>query len=376
MIHVHAPTEKKKDFNAALNGYRGLCAVLVFVFHVGSAGIILWPSGSPGADLLGALWHSLTYGVEMFFMISGFVILGSLLRHRSIAAFLQDRVSRIFSAWVPALCAVTAMCVLWQIPPLEDRSAGSAAALFLGNLFLLPPIVRFPMIHQVSWSLSYEWVFYITAAVGLLLYRRSQPRYALMAVWFTLGALFIMLFPRALFFLTGIIVFYYRDWFAQRMQWLKFPVLSLFVFLLAWAATGAFLAHLNDTIFDFILDGRIVALLLAFVASLHLFASVTLNASRQTQFLCGSVFQFLGNISYSFYLWHTLVMALFKRIVQAYVVPEVGSGVGLAVFAISSLLVALPVSWISWRLFEVRFAAAMRDWFRRRAELGGPVRAT
>jgi peptidoglycan/LPS O-acetylase OafA/YrhL len=373
---VRSPAEKKKDFNAALNGYRGLCAVLVFIFHIGSAGIILWPSGSPLADMAGALWHSLTYGVEMFFMISGFVILGSLLRHRSIGAFLQDRASRIFSAWVPALCAVTAMCILLQIPPLEDRSAGSAAALFIGNLFLLPPIVQFPMIHQVSWSLSYEWVFYISAAGGLFLYRRGQPRYALMTLWFSLGALFLMLFPRALFFLTGVIVFYYRDWFAQRTRWLKFPAVSFLVFLISWAATGAFMAHLNDTVFDFILDGRIVALLIAFVASLHLFASVTLNASRQTQFLCSRVFQFLGNISYSFYLWHTLVMALFKRLVVAYVVPELGSAVGLAVFAISSLLVALPVSWISWRLFEVRLAASMRDWFRRRAELGGPVRAT
>ncbi len=373
---MRAPGEKKKNFNAALNGYRGLCAALVFVFHLGSAGIILWPSGTPVADLLGALWRSLTYGVEMFFMISGFVILGSLLRHRTIGAFLQDRVSRIFSAWVPALCAVTAVCLLLQIPPLDDRSAGSAAALFVGNLFLLPPIVQFPMIHQVSWSLSYEWVFYITAAVGLFLYRRSQPRYALMTLWFTLGALFIVLFPRALFFLTGIIVFYYRDWFAARTRWLKFPALSFLVFLLAWSATGAFMAHLNDTIFDFLLDGRWVALLVAFVASLHLFASVTLDASRQGRFLSGRVFQFLGNISYSFYLWHTLVMALFKRIVLAYVVPDYGSTAGFAVFGVCSLIVALPVSWISWQLFEVRLAAAMRDWFRRRAELGGPVRAT
>ena len=373
---MRASGEKKKDFNAALNGYRGLCASLVFVFHLGSAGIVAWPSGSLPADLLGTLWHSLTYGVEMFFMISGFVILGSLLRHRTIGAFVQDRISRIFSAWVPALCAVTAVCLLMQIPPLDDRSAGSAVALFLGNLFLLPPIVQFPMIHQVSWSLSYEWVFYLTAAGGLFLYRRAQPRYALLTLWFTLGALFVMLFPRALFFLTGIVVFYHRDWFAARTHWLKFPAVSFIVFLFAWSATGAFMAHLNDTVFDFILDGRWVALLVAFVASLHLFASVTLNASRQARFLCGRVFQFLGNISYSFYLWHTLVMALFKRIVLAYVVPEYGSAVGLAVFGVCSLVVALPVSWISWRLFEVKLATAMRAWFRRRSEVGGTVGAT
>ena len=231
---------RTKNFNAALNGYRGLCAMLVFVFHIGSAGIMAWPSGSAAADAVTYLWSSLTYGVEMFFMISGFVILASLLRHRSIGGFLHDRVARIFSAWIPALCAVTVMCLLLQIPPLKGLSPAEAGALFLGNVFLLPPIVRFPMIHQVSWSLSYEWVFYLTAAMGLFLYRRSSPRHALLALWLTLGALFIMLFPRALFFVTGVLVFKYRDWFAARAQWLRFPLVSLLVFLVAWRATGAF----------------------------------------------------------------------------------------------------------------------------------------
>ena len=103
---MRAPGERKLEFNAALNGYRGLCALLVFIFHVGSAGIVMWPSGSALENLMGNLWYSLTYGVEMFFMISGFVILGSLLRHRTISGFLQDRAIRIFSAWIPALCAV------------------------------------------------------------------------------------------------------------------------------------------------------------------------------------------------------------------------------------------------------------------------------
>ncbi|MBB6094701.1 peptidoglycan/LPS O-acetylase OafA/YrhL [Povalibacter uvarum] len=369
------PTTKKKDFNAALNGYRGLCAMLVFVFHVGSAGILLWPSGNWVKDSITYLWTSLTYGVEMFFMISGFVILASLLRHRSIGGFLHDRVARIFSAWVPALCAVTLMCIVLQIPPLRGLNPIEAAALFVGNLFLLPPIVRFPMIHQVSWSLSYEWVFYLTAAMGLFIYRKSQQRYALLALWLTLGALFIMLFPRALFFVTGVLVFKYRDWFAQRSQWLRFPLVSLLIFLVAWRATGAFKAHMNDTIFDYILDGRWIALVIAFIASLHMFASVTLNASRQATVLCGRIFQFLGNISYSFYLWHALVMAFMKKFITPLILPEYGVAVALTVFAVGSLAVSLPVSWISWRLFEVKLANVMRGASTRRAEVGGTVRA-
>ena len=70
-----APKSQGPEFNVALNGYRGLCALLVFVFHVGSAGVTDWPADSLGGEATGYLWSSLTYGVEMFFMISGFVIL-------------------------------------------------------------------------------------------------------------------------------------------------------------------------------------------------------------------------------------------------------------------------------------------------------------
>ncbi|HEY5809909.1 MAG TPA: acyltransferase family protein, partial [Povalibacter sp.] len=136
----------RQDFNLPLNGYRGLCAMLVFVYHVGAADIMAWPSGSPVADAITYLWSSLTYGVEMFFMISGFVILGSALRHPTTGAFLRDRVARIFSAWVPTLCALTAVCMLFQIKPLAGAGALDAGALFVANLFLLPPIVHIPMI--------------------------------------------------------------------------------------------------------------------------------------------------------------------------------------------------------------------------------------
>lgn len=367
-------TSHRQDFNLPLNGYRGLCAMLVFVYHVGSAGVTTWPSGSPVENAVGYLWSSLTYGVEMFFMISGFVILGSALRHPTAGAFIRDRVARIFSAWVPTLCAVTLILIVLQMPPLRGADALEAATLFIANLFLLPPIVQIPMIHKVSWSLSYEWVFYLTAIVAVILYRRGSPRYV-RVLWFALGALFIMLFPRSLFFVTGVLVFKYREWFVERRRWLRYPVVSLLIFLVAWRSTHILMAHLNDTVFDFLADGRWVGLAIAFVASMHMFASVTVNATSQTAFLSGPLFQFLGRISYSFYLWHALVMSVTKRVI----VPPIESGFGhpaaIAAFALSSLALAIPVAWASWAVFEVRLAGAMKRFFTARQKLGGPVRA-
>src|SRR5579864_3242300 len=105
----------RQHFNAALNGFRGFCALSVFLFHLGSAGVVSWPRGSAVKDAVAYLWVSLAYGVEMFFMISGFVILGSLLRHSTLRGFLQDRFIRIYSAWVPALMAVATVCIVLKM---------------------------------------------------------------------------------------------------------------------------------------------------------------------------------------------------------------------------------------------------------------------
>jgi len=219
-------------------------------------------------------------------------------------------------------------------------------------------------------------VFYLLAAAGVLLYRRTPPRNWAIALWAAAVAGFICLFPRSLFFVTGVLVFKYRDWFAQHVRWLRFPLLSFLLFLIAWRYTGVMKAHLNVTLIDFLSDGRWIAVVLALLASLHMFASICLNASRQTVFLQGPTFQFLGNISYSFYLWHTLAMGLVKRVAMPHVPPEFGPVIALIVFGVASLAIALPVSWASWKLFEGRLAKTARRAFSSQATVGRAIRAT
>lgn len=369
-----ARAAQRTDFNVALNGYRGLCAALVFVHHLGSAGVVPWPSGGAAAHAVTFVWRGLQYGVEMFFMISGFVILGSLVRHATVAGFLRDRFVRIFSAWVPTLVAVTLVCMLFQLKVFADIGAVNAVGLFVANLLLLPPVVPLPMIHLVSWSLTYEWIFYFSAAAGLAVLRLRQ-RWAI-ALWLTVSLSFVCLFPRATFFIVGVLVFKYRDWFCAHRRWLRWPVASLLLFLIAWGLTGAEKADLKDTWVDWLLDGRWLAGLIAFAAGLHMFASVTVGASRESAYLTGRTFQFLGAISYSFYLWHSLVISVVKRVVTPYVVPEVGVAMGFVVFTMLSLAISIPLAWVSWRTFEVHLARRLQTWLKPQRGVGEPIRAT
>ncbi len=366
----------RPGFNLALNGYRGLCAALVFVYHLGAAGVMPLPRGDPLSDSSSFLWSSLAYGVEMFFMISGFVILGSLLRHASIAEFLKDRFIRIFSAWVPALVAVTVVCSVLNMKMLADLSFLERLGIFTANLLLLPPLVPLPMIHFGSWSLTYEWVFYFTAATGMLLLRHRARRRWAVAAWLVAAAGFVCLFPRALFFVTGVVVFTQRAWFVRHTGWLRFPALSLLTFLIAWKLTEANQAQLSDTLFDWLGDGRWLAACVAFIASLHMFACVCLNTGGEFSFLNTRVFQFLGNISYSFYLWHGLVMAAVKRLVNSHIVPAHGTGTGFIVFTIGCAVVSLPLAWASWKVFEVALAKFVRRRLASRPVLEEVARAT
>jgi peptidoglycan/LPS O-acetylase OafA/YrhL len=358
---AQSPRSERPGFNTALNGYRGLCASLVFIYHLGAAGVMPLPGGDAWSDNLTFLWSSLAYGVEMFFMISGFVILGSLLRHASVGEFLKDRFIRIFSAWVPALLAVTLVCSALNMKMLADLSFLERLGIFTANLLLLPPLVPLPLIHFGSWSLTYEWVFYFTAATGALLLRRRPLRRWAIAAWIVAAAAFVCLYPRALFFATGVIVFTQRARILRHTRWLRFPALSLLGFLIAWKLTEANLAQLSDTLFDWMRDGRWVAACVAFVASLHMFACACLNPRGEFSFLKTRLFQFLGNISYSFYLWHGLVMAAVKRVVNSHIVPAHGPGVGFIVFALGCLAVSLPLAWTSWKVFEVAAAKFVRS---------------
>ncbi len=367
---------ERHGFNTALNGYRGLCASLVFIYHLGSAGVIPLPRGDALSDSLTFMWSSLAYGVEMFFMISGFVILGSLLRHASVAEFLKDRFIRIFSAWVPALAAVTLVCSALNMKMLADLSFMERLGIFTANLLLLPPLVPLPLIHFGSWSLTYEWVFYFTAATGALLLRRKPLRRWAVAVWIAAAAAFVCLYPRALFFVTGVIVFRQRAWFLRHVRWLRFPALSLLAFLVAWKLTDANQAELSDTLFDWARDGRWLAACVAFVASVHMFACACLNARGEFRFLDTRLFQFLGNVSYSFYLWHGLVMAAVKRVVNSHIAPAQGPAVAFVVFAIACLVVSLLLAWTSWKVFEVAVAKLIRRRLASRSVPAEVVRAT
>jgi len=145
----------------ALDGLRALAVLLVFFRH--AAHTYLTFNGIPPADVGGRpLWHILLngwIGVDLFFVLSGYLITTSLLQARGHdwKTYAQKRFLRIVPAYVFVLLA----CVLGAFPFYTVPDADIGWRIFYHLLFLQDYLPA--DINVVFWSLGVEEKFYIVA---------------------------------------------------------------------------------------------------------------------------------------------------------------------------------------------------------------------
>jgi peptidoglycan/LPS O-acetylase OafA/YrhL len=138
----------------ALRGFAALCVV----FDHGSSLLLL-----PARDFL-YRWLSLgQYGVFVFFLVSGYIVPASLERKGSLRAFWTSRGFRLYPMYAVAL--VIAAVAYWTgygtIRGAEHHPLTSVASWLL----MLPNLLTGPNVPNVTWTLSYEMVFYLLLAV-------------------------------------------------------------------------------------------------------------------------------------------------------------------------------------------------------------------
>lgn len=157
---------------AYLDGLRGVAIVLVILFHSYTAWTDLIPAFKQFKEVL--LLNTKSAGVQLFFFISGFVILMTLERSKGFGPFLYARWRRLFPAMLIASVMIYATAPLLPERPLgQPRLVDLLPGLsFLGARFW--DILRFCVtpppqsLEVVFWSLYVEVVFYqIFAAIYL-----------------------------------------------------------------------------------------------------------------------------------------------------------------------------------------------------------------
>ncbi len=161
-----------------MEGLRGLAVTLVFLQHAGVQALALGlPPGATRAMAV-VCGNYGNLGVELFFLLSGYLIYGTLVRRApGFASFMARRAWRIYPAFLAVFAPMLALALLAPIPGrLPDGVAGGTLGI-LANLLFLPGLLPMPAVVTVAWSLSYEVFFYVvTAAVVLGLGMHGMAR--------------------------------------------------------------------------------------------------------------------------------------------------------------------------------------------------------
>jgi peptidoglycan/LPS O-acetylase OafA/YrhL len=134
----------------ALRGFAALCVV----FDHGSTLLL-----RPVRDLLYHWLNFGQYGVFVFFLVSGYIVPASLERKGSVRSFWVSRVFRLYPMYAVALIlsAIAYQTRYGTISGAEHDPLTSMASWLL----MLPNVLTGPNVPNVTWTLSYEMVFYL-----------------------------------------------------------------------------------------------------------------------------------------------------------------------------------------------------------------------
>lgn len=170
-----------------IQALRGIAVMLVLAFHL----LSIESNYGHGYRLMSDYWIIGMSGVDLFFVISGFVMVtitgNQFQRSGVVRKFLFHRITRIYPLyWLFTLLALT---VLLARPDMLKR--GFEAHELLRALLLLPQN-SLPLL-MVGWTLIHEMYFYIVFSLLLLFPERRVP--LLLLVWAGITAVCNLLMP-------------------------------------------------------------------------------------------------------------------------------------------------------------------------------------
>ncbi|HEV7227984.1 acyltransferase family protein [Brevundimonas sp.] len=352
MTSIPAAATAGDEYRPDVDGLRAVAVLAVVIGHA-------WPSLAPGGF----------FGVDVFFVISGYLITRILMRDRGrglsgLLAFYERRVRRILPALAFMIAAVTLVGIAILIPQdldLLGRSIASVASLSSNRFFLsltdyfAPEAAHQPLLH--TWSLSIEEQFYLLWPLATLAV--FHPRMARLASFAMAGAAAISFAE------------------AVRLSWQGAEAEAFYMFRSrAWELLlGALLATLplERLPKPFRKASGFLGMALIFIAFSPLGASApwpavaalapcagaALVITSQGEGFAGKLLSSapavgLGLISYSLYIWHWPLLSL-PALVLSRPLTDVETSV--------AVIVALVLAWASWRWVERPFRAGPRRGF-------------
>lgn len=354
--------------NLPMEGLRGLAVILVFFVHyhfVFKPWINTDSHTFAISNFLGTIGLS---GVDLFFVISGYLIYGLTIRKPGrYLTFIKRRMQRIYPTF---LCVFALYLLLSAVLPSENKIPGEplAAVLYiLANVLLLPGLFDIHPIITVAWSLSYEFFYYIL--IPLLVFTlgmrrwQSKSRVLFFSTLALLYTFYCLIGSRPhfhlLMFVSGILLYeaIHSYNLGDRLS-PRFDYVALFVLLLSFPVFYVLIERPELTL---LLSGHrqagaVFSILVLFFSFFIFTLSCFTSRSLLRRMFSWTPLRWLGNMSYSYYLIHGLTLKGIGFIVLRLIAPGQFSTaafwIGYPVF----FFVTLVSSTILFVLVERRFS--------------------
>ena len=330
-----------KNYRLDIQGLRAIAVLSVVIFHINP---LLLPGGY--------------IGVDIFFVISGYLIMGFIWRdlkqkNFTLLHFYTRRVYRLFPALF-AMVTVTTIAAYFILLPSENVlyiKSMLSTLFYVSNFYFYTEASYFndamafyPLLH--TWSLSVEEQFYMLFPLLLIwIYRKSAKNILLLLIgvgllslvvsqWYVSDDASFAFFssPTRFFqFITGGVIAIYLQSHNAPKRGNDIAVIVGIILLL-----GTLYFYSEHTPFP-----GVYALLPSFGTALVLYFGLQMHYLKGV--LENKYIVFIGNASYSIYLWHWPLIVFYKLKVS----PTLSVGEAFLLFTLS-----IGLGMLSWYFIE------------------------
>lgn len=366
VINIARTTTTVNKINS-IQVLRGVAASIVSVYHTKD----LIDSASPLKPTMDFLFNSGAAGVNLFFVISGFIMV-YITRYTtsSFQNFYKFIVKRFIRIWPTyALITVLYAFVVFRFNVYLEKSNIISSLLFLPLALTDPPFYGYSIL-PVGWSLNYEIYFYILIGISILF---SQHKWL---IFFLLILITLVVIPlstshftfdsnktynyssKYLNLITNPIIWnfvygvaiglLYTNKFSFSILTKLFSqlwIVSLFIVLAVWQYLSGFFGGLGPLQWG--------------IGASALFLAFTFYTSNKSILFPAWLIK-LGDMSFSIYLLHLPVKILIESIFIKLQYPIYGSGTAMFFLTLSMTVI---LSSLSYEYIEIKFSNFLRGLF-------------
>ena len=324
----------------SMEGLRGFAVFMVFLVHYASQ-IDPWITKPSTLGALNDTFHIIgNIGVDLFFVLSGYLIYDSLMyRPQSFSRFISRRVQRIYPTFIVVFLTYIALSFVFpaenKIPP----SMPEAAYYLAENFFLLPGLLPIDPIITVAWTLSYEMFYYLAIPLVLMALRLRQRTPEWRIYFFAIATISFCAYCamngghiRLIMFVAGILL-------SEALRYGRIPALNSSI-----APIALLVGILTPLIPVPGYAGDVIRAIILFIS----FFVLCFSLFSQPQEWLYKTFvwtplRWLGNMSYSYYLIHGLALkAAFLVLGKFLPIDEVGAALFVTLLACMFAISLVP----------------------------------